>query len=203
MISRGMLGDPCFSERAKFRRPRGASSNRRSPFSRGEDSPRGKAGFRHHTPSGLGDRDQMGEETRLAPGHRARRRADGPILVRVVGLHQDRADAVGAKMARQIAAGQPFAFEIAAHLGSRRINGATRRDAISAFRSGWFFQLLDLERGAAHRAFATGLARSRRQGLASEGTRRIARSRSSRSSIENETRRFTEEVIDRNRALDD
>ena len=86
---------------------------------------------------------------------------DGAIFVAIVGLHQDRADAVGAHRRRQRAIGQPFAFEIAAHLRPARIDrAAARGEAMLAGRSGRLLQFRDLQRRAAHRARAAAFAGS-------------------------------------------
>src|ERR1700683_4761855 len=105
----------------------------------------------------------MGDPAGIAPPESTRRRAEGAIFVGVVRLHEDRADSVGAKVLRQGAAGQPLAFEIPAQARPRRIDRAAAAGyALNACRPRGLLELIDFERGAAHRAFAAGFAGSRR-----------------------------------------
>src|SRR5271165_1058453 len=141
----------------------GGRSDGRSPFARAEDPPGRKSGLCDHRSAGLGDRDKMSEDARIAPRHRLLWRADGAVFVAVRVLHEDRADDVGAQLPRQIAKGQPFALEVAADLWARGVNRTAAANAtILAQRAGWLFEMRDLQRGAAHRTRPTGFSRRRR-----------------------------------------
>src|ERR1700675_1905389 len=105
----------------------------------------------------------MGEHAGGAPRESTRRRADRAIFVGVVRLHEDSADSVGAKVLRQGAAGQPLAFEIPTQARPGRIDRAAAAGyAMNACGARGLLELIDFERGAAHRAFAAGFAGSRR-----------------------------------------
>src|SRR3954453_8117991 len=113
-----------------------APLHRRAPFAGGVDAPSLQAGLGDDGAAALGERAQGGEHARLAPGERARRRADRAIFVDLGVLHQQGADSVWPEILRQRAARQPLAFEIPAHLRARGIDGAAGGDAMRTSRAG-------------------------------------------------------------------
>src|SRR5208283_2476841 len=97
----------------------------------------------------------MGENARMAPGHRPFRTADRPIFVAVGVLHEDGPDEIGPQRSGEVAPRQPFAFVIAANLRSIGVDRAAAADAaVRARPSGGFLELGDLQRGTAHRAWS-------------------------------------------------
>src|SRR5271154_5388136 len=140
----------------------GGRSDRRSPFARAKDPPRCEPGLCDHRSPRLGDCDQMSEHTRMAPSHWPLRRANGAVFVAIPVLHEDRADKVWAQLPGQIAAGQPFAFEVAAYLRTLCVNRAAAADpAIVAQRARRLVEMCDLQRRAAHRAGPAGFSQRR------------------------------------------
>src|SRR5260370_18579382 len=113
----------------EFEEKIGGSSNCRSPFARAKNPPGREAGLGDHRASGLRDRDQVGENARMAPGHRLLRRADRLVFVAVRVFHQDRADEIGPQLPREIAAREPFALEVAANLRPRGVDRAAAAEA--------------------------------------------------------------------------
>src|SRR5271170_3422553 len=104
----------------------------------------------------------MSEHTRMAPSHWPLRRANGAVFVAIPVLHEDRADKVWAQLPGQIAAGQPFAFEVAAYLRTLCVNRAAAADpAIVAQRARRLVEMRDLQRRAAHRAGPAGFSQRR------------------------------------------
>lgn len=88
----------------------------------------------------------MGEYLRLAPSHWSVGRANRPVFVAVRVLHQDHAHLVRPEPTGKIAAGQPFALEVATDLRPVRVDGAAAREtAIPAQRTGGFLKLRNLE----------------------------------------------------------
>src|SRR5690348_16910200 len=101
----------------------------------------------------------MREHAGMAPGKRLLRRANGSVLVAVGVLHEDRADAVRPQRGRKVAAGQPFALEVAANPGARSVDGAAPADpAIDAERTRRLVEMRNLQRRATHRARPAGFS---------------------------------------------
>ena len=101
----------------------------RTPFAACENPPRLEACFGDNGSPGLGLRQEMRENQRMAPGHRPPGRADRLVFVAVRVFHQDRADQVGPELARKAAPHQPFALEVAADLRPFAVNPAPAADA--------------------------------------------------------------------------
>ena len=105
----------------------------------------------------------MGEHHRVAPGHWLLRRANGAIFVAICVLHKDRADQVGAQLARQVAPRQPFALEVATNFWAVSVDrAAAAGEAIDAFGARGLLEIVDLQRRTAHRACPAGFPWRRR-----------------------------------------